>query len=128
MQKAKLFFCRDGATDDIIQFFDDDVYTQMVRIVYTPQEHTEKSNEFYLTRSATLLYVSQILKSMEHDNDPFEFVQLQTALHPSVIYPVEDLSEPSVRHLIEDMLEQALSAEVAEVKLKRTVRSPTYRS
>lgn len=127
MQKVKLFFCRSGLQDDIIQFFDDDVHVDMVRIVYTPQEHTEKSNEFYLTRRAALLYVSQILKSMAYDNDPFEFVQLQTVIQPSIILPVADVSSEA-RYLLEDMIEQALSANVDEIKLKRTVRSPRLRS
>lgn len=123
MQKVKLFFCRSGMQDDIIQFFDDETHEDMVRIVYTPQEHTEKSNEFYLTRRAALMYVSQILKSMAYDNDPFEFVQLQTVIQPSVILPVSDVSGEA-RYLLEDMIEQALSANVDEIKLKRTVRAP----
>lgn len=127
MQKVKLFFCRSGMQDDIIQFFDDETHTDMVRLVYTPQEHTEKSNEFYLTRRAALLYVSQILRSMAYDNDPFEFIQLQTVIQPSIILPVADVSSEA-RYLLEDMIEQALSANVDEIKLKRTVRSPRLRS
>ena len=127
MQKVKLFFCRSGMQDDIIQFFDDETHADMVRVVYTPQEHTEKSNEFYLTRRAALLYASQVLKSMAYDNDPFEYVQIQTAIHPSVMYPIGDISGQA-RYLLEDMIEQSLSTNVDEIKLKRTVRAPRLRS
>lgn len=124
MLKVKLFFTRRSGADDIIQIFDDDTYFEMARVVYTPGDNTKTSNEFWLTRRDTLGYVSRILKSMETDSDPFEYVQVQTAIHPSIMVPVCDFTETRSRWLIEDMVEQAIHANVAEVKLKRTVRSP----
>lgn len=123
MLKVKLFFTRREGADDIIQMYDDDSYFEMVRVVYTPGDHQKKSNEFFLTRRDALTYVSRILKSTQSDSDPFEFVQLQTAIHPSILYPTEELGL-SVRIAIEDMIEQALKANIAEIALKRTVRSP----
>lgn len=124
MLKAKLFFTRRNGPDDIIQFYDDEEYFEMVRVVYTPGEHTKKSNEFWLTRRDTFSYVSTVLKSLESDNDPFEYVQLQTAIHPSIMYPVSEFENTYTRWLVEDMLRDAVHANVSEIKLKQTVRTP----
>lgn len=124
MLKAKLFFTRRSGPDDIIQIFDDEIYFEMVRVVYTPGDHTKKSNEFHMTRSATMNYISTIFKSMEEDTDPFEYVQIQTAIHPSIMVSVADVSERGPRWRLEDMVEQAITANVEEIKLKRTVRTP----
>lgn len=124
MLKAKLYFTRRQGTDDIVQFYDDEEYFEMIRIVYTPGEHTKKSNEFWLTRRDTFGYVSTILKSLESDNDPFEYVQLQTAIHPSIMYPVSEFEDTEKRWLVEDMVRDAIHANVAEIKLKQTVRTP----
>lgn len=123
MLKAKLFFTRTGREDDIIQVFDDDEYLEMVRVVYTPGEYTKASNEFYFTRRDAMAYLSSILKSMEADSDPFEFVELQTAIHPSVMYPIGELEDARTRWLIEDMIEQAIRANVFGISLKRNVRT-----
>jgi hypothetical protein len=124
MLKVKLFFTRRQGEDDILQIYDDETYFEMGRVVYTPGDHAKKSNEFYLPRRDILRYVSTIFKSMETDTDPFEFVQIQSAIHPSVIVPIADVSERQTRYQMEDMVEQALYANVEAVKLKRTVRSP----
>lgn len=124
MLKVKLFFTRRNAPDDIVQLYDDEEYFEMVRVVYTPGDHTKTSNEFWLTRRDTFSYISSILKSLESDNDPFEYVQVQTAIHPSVMYPVSEMEETSTRHLIEDMIQDAIHANVVETKLKRNVRTP----
>lgn len=125
MLKTKLFFTRRNGADDILQLFDDETYFEMVRIVYTPGDHLKKSNEFWLTRRDTLTYVSRILKSLESDNDPYEYVQVQTAIHPSVMYPVVALEDSRTRYLVEDMIAEAVHANVTQINLKRTVRTPT---
>jgi hypothetical protein len=124
MLKAKLFFTRRQGADDIIQLYEDDTFFEMVRVVYTPGDHAKKSNEFYLTRSAALEYIDSILSSMGYDADPFDFVQLQTAIHPSILFSVSDVSVRSTRTRIDEMVNQSLKATVSEISLKRTVRSP----
>lgn len=124
MLKVKLFFTRRQGEDDILQIYDDETYFEMNRVVYTPGEHTKRSNVFYLPRRDVLSYVSTIFKSMETDTDPFEYVQVQSAIHPSVMLSVADLEDREKRYQLEDMVEQALYANVEEQKLKRTVRSP----
>jgi hypothetical protein len=124
MLKVKLFFTRRQGEDDILQIYDDETYFEMNRVVYTPGEHTKRSNAFYLPRRDVLSYVSTIFKSMETDTDPFEYIQVQSAIHPSVMLSVADLADREKRYQLEDMVEQALYANVEEERLKRTVRSP----
>jgi hypothetical protein len=126
MLKVKLFFTRRQGADDIIQIYDDDTYFEMAQVVYTPGDHTKKSNSFYLPRADVLKYVSTMFKSMQTDNDPFDYVQIQSAIHPSVMVSVADVSERQTRYQLEDMVEQALYANVEEIKLKRNVRTPVY--
>lgn len=124
MLRVKLFFTRRRGADDIIQMFDDEMYLEMVRIVYTPGDHKKTSNEFHITRASAVEYVSGILRSMENDSDPFDFLQVQTAIHPTVMYSIADVSHDPTRLRIEDMVYEALRAIVEEIKLKRTVRDP----
>jgi hypothetical protein len=124
MLKVKLFFTRAQGADDIIQMYDDETHIDMVRLVYTPGDHTKKSNVFHLTNKDALSYVDNIFDAMEHDTDPFEFVQIQTAIHPSIMFSAMDLSSRRVQDLLDDMIFQALRVNVEEIKLKRTVRTP----
>jgi hypothetical protein len=124
MLKVKLFFTRREGPDDILQVYDDETYFEMANVVYTPGDHSKKSNSFYTSRGSVLDYISTIFKSMETDADPFEFVQIQTAIHPSVMVSVADVSDRQTRYRLEDMVEQALYANVEAIKLKRNVRTP----
>ena len=124
MQKVKLFFTRAAGSDDIVQIYDDDTHVDMARIVYTPGDHAKKSNEFYMTTRDVLSYVANIIRAMNHDVDPFEFLQIQTAIHPSIMFSAMDLSARRVQDTLDDMIFQAIRVNVEEIKLKRTIRTP----
>jgi hypothetical protein len=124
MQKVKLYFTRRAGADDIIQMYDDETHVDMVRLVYTPGDHTKRSHAFHLTSRDALSYVTDILKAMHNDIDPFEYVQIQTAIHPSILFSAMDVGSRRVQDVVEDMIYQALRVNVEEVKLKRTVRTP----
>lgn len=124
MLKVKLFFTRAAGSDDIVQIYDDETHVDMVRIVYTPGDHTKRSNAFHMTTRDVLSYVGNIFRAMSNDTDPFEFMQIQTAIHPSVMVSVMDLSCRRVQDLLDDMIFQAVRVNVEEIKLKRTVRTP----
>jgi hypothetical protein len=124
MLKVKLFFTRRNGADDILQMYDDETHVDMVRLVYTPGDHTKKSNVFHLTTKDVLSYVGNIFSAMDHDTDPFEFMQIQTAIHPSIMFSAMDLSSRRVQDTLDDMIFQAIRVNVEEIKLKRTVRTP----
>jgi hypothetical protein len=124
MLKVKLFFTRRNGDDDIVQMYDDETHVDMVRVVYTPGDHTKKSNVFHLTTRDVLSYVDNILRAMGNDVDPFEFVQIQTAIHPSIMFSAMDVHSRRIQDTLDDMIFQAIRVNVEEIKLKRTVRTP----
>ena len=124
MLKVKLFFTRRNGDDDIVQMYDDETHVDMVRVVYTPGDHTKKSNVFHLTTRDVLSYVDNILRAMGNDVDPFEFVQIQTAIHPSIMFSAMDVGCRRIQDVLDDMIFQAIRVNVEEVKLKRNVRTP----
>jgi hypothetical protein len=124
MLKVKLFFTRRNGDDDIVQMYDDETHVDMVRVVYTPGDHTKKSNVFHLTTRDVLSYVNNILRAMGSDVDPFEFVQIQTAIHPSIMFSAMDVHSRRIQDTLDDMIFQAIRVNVEEIKLKRTVRTP----
>jgi hypothetical protein len=111
MLKATLYIQRtDGrgpSSDDTIQIFEDETHHDMARVVYSTPE-LAKNAEFYLPTSKAILYIRDTLKTLRHDTQPFESVQVTTRIHPSVLYHVSDLDDYEVRHLIEDTIETAI--------------------
>lgn len=81
--------------------------SEIYRIVYlTPELQTTK--RFLATSSQVLSYVEDILTSMRYDVDPFENIQVSTAIHPIVMYHVSDMDESSTRDLILNMLRDSM--------------------
>lgn len=103
------------ANDDIINIYDDDEYRDTVRVTYSTPE-LKKATEFYFTIPQAMSYVSDILKTLRHDAQPFEYVQVSSQIQPVVLYHVADLDCCQVRHLIEDTIETALRRPVFKVK------------
>ncbi len=97
----------DSRGDDIIRISCDDEYVDMYRIQYATPE-LKKKRVFYMTRSKVLAYVSDLLKSLTYDIEPFEAVQVSTIIHPSVVYHVSELDDIGCRRLIEDMVDMSL--------------------
>jgi hypothetical protein len=96
-----------GKKDDILSIYEDDSYLEMYRFVYQAAD-LHRKHTFYLPRSKVIPYVSDLLKSLTHDIEPFEAVQVSSSIFPSVVYHVSDLDDPDVRHLIEDMVSTSL--------------------
>ena len=119
MLKATIYIQRKNTRgpedDDVIRMYEDDEYCEMIRITYSSPE-MKKDNTFYLPISRTMRYLSDTLKTFRHDADPFEHVQVTTAIHPSVLYHVSDLDCRETRWLIEDMVEAALTRPVLRTK------------
>ena len=97
--------------DDIIRIYDDETHHDMVRVVYSTPELT-KDTVFVTSIPEAMLYVRDILKSLPRDSQPFVTLQITTAIHPSILYPVEDLVDTDTRYLIEDTVESALRQNV----------------
>ena len=115
MHRATIRIVRDGgdeSEDDLIRVFDTDC-NDLFRITFFASD-MKRASQFYATRHWALEYVSEILLSITHDSDPFESVQVETAIHPSILYHVVDLDQPSIRRLIENTIDSALRRTVVK--------------
>lgn len=118
MNKCTIRLLRKTLTDshdDIIRVYEDPEFYEMYRITFGCGE-LKKASEFYLDYGRTLEYISNVLKSLSYDTDPFEKVQVETAIHPAVLYHVADMGDREVRHMIEDIVASALRRPVEHVR------------
>lgn len=117
MLKVTLYIQRsrdDTGNDDTVKIYAVDAATDIYRVVYSTPE-LDKKTQFYASRDAVTAYIVDLLASLQHDTDPFEFVQLTTAIHPSVVYHVSDLDEAPIRRLIEDMIYTTLRLKTTKI-------------
>jgi len=122
MLKATVHFVTKENRDDILRIFDDDVHEDMYRVIYKPHDIESGLNEVYLSYRDLQDYVSTIFKSLENDNDPFEYIQIMTPIHPSVMYHTSELEDRDVRWLVEDMVFLACRKAIRRRGLKRTIQ------
>lgn len=99
--------------DDVIEMYDDEDFAEMVLIAFRPAHCA--SREFYLPVNRAVNYVATVLKTLTHDTAPFENVQVDTQIHPAILYHVGDLDDRDIRYLIEDTVESALRRPVTIV-------------
>jgi len=80
-------------------------------VTYSTPEFKHKK-EFVTDARKVCRYIEDTLTSMRHDIDPFENVQVNTTIHPAILYHVSDLDCCNVRDLIMDMIYDALNFHV----------------
>ena len=120
MLKASLYFVNKNNRDDIVRIFDDDVHAEMYRVVFKAHDMAGV-NEFSMTYRDLQNYISDMLKSLQNDTEPYEYVQVMTAMHPTIMYHVSDVETREVRWQIEDMVSLACRSPVYRRGGKRTV-------
>lgn len=115
MQRVTMRFVRDSSDereDDILRIFDTDC-NDLFRITFRAND-MKRANEFMASRSWAVQYISEILHTLIHDTDPFESIQVDTAIHPTVLYHVMDMDEGYVRQLIEDTIDSVLRRNIVK--------------
>ena len=114
--KATIHFTRpNNQPDDILCIYPSDIQN-IYRLVFKPKEYNRIRNEFYMNTTEILNYIGNLLSTFEHDTDPYEKVQLTTAIHPAIMFHVSDFDNHEVRDKFDYMLKIALRTFV-----KRTV-------
>lgn len=108
MNLLSIFVIRDAnnrEADDLITFNTDPITPDLVEITSkffkTPQNLRYKST---VDRSRCPHYVRTLLRSLIHDDEPFEQIQFNSALFPSVLYNVSDLSSDCLNSAIDDLV------------------------
>lgn len=97
--------------DDVIHISTNDDIRGLFDVVYKTPE-LKRSKSFTTTESNVLDYVSDILRALSNDTDPFEHFQLTTAIHPSIFYHVSDLESSLVRGDILAMVRMSMRVDV----------------
>lgn len=116
---ATIYFIQSGQPekDDVVRICstpDADEYI----VSYKPWEYKRVRNEFSLSYMEVLNYVNTIIRSLEHDDDPIDSIQISTAIHPSVMFHLADLETVEIRNIFDDMLRSALRVNVKRITLK----------
>lgn len=104
-----------ASTDDVLRISDDDEYHETYKIEFNPGNGAGQYR-YYLTLSPLMTYISNLLRAMPFDADPFEYLQVDTQMHPTVLYHISDLDDREIRHLVEDTVETALVRSIRKVK------------
>ena len=114
MNRATLLFTRKGrgpASDDRIQIRSLRNSYNIFKVTYhTPELRMDRS--FYTSFEGAMNYVEDVLRSMRHDSDPFEHVQIYTAVHPSTLFHVSSLDEEEPYNIILNMIRDVLRHQV----------------
>jgi hypothetical protein len=114
--KATIHFTRpNNQPDDILYIHQMDV-PNIYHLIFKPKEYVRARNEFYMNTNDLLMYIRNLLSTLEHDTEPYENVQLTTAIHPAILFHVSDMDKFEVRDKFESLLKTALRTFV-----KRTV-------
>lgn len=117
MYATRILFTRRDlgeSSDDAILVTADPDTPDIFEVVYRTPE-VKMDRKFFASYSGVLDYIEDTLTSMRHDMDPFENIQVLTAIHPSVLYHVSDMDESVTRDLIIKMIGDSLRRSVARV-------------
>jgi hypothetical protein len=68
------------------------------------RENADFSRSFVLSRSSAAEYALSLVGTLVQDDDPFEKLQVSSAIFPCVIYRVKTLNEWEVRTAIQDIV------------------------
>lgn len=112
MLKASLYFTRSGrgrAHDDVLHISENENSRELFDIVYKTPE-LRRSKRFTMSEKDVKAYLSNLIRMMSHDSDPFENLQLTTAIQPSIFFHMADAQE-NVYVLLE-MISTALRIDV----------------
>lgn len=100
--------------DDIINISEVEDTRDLFSVSYkTPDFESKKV--FVTTESRVLDYIEDILASLEHDSDPFEHVQVDTAIHPAILYHTSVMDDEETRDHIVQMIRMAMRTDVESI-------------
>lgn len=122
--KATIHFTRRNNLPDDILHIDSTDIQNLYHLIFKPKEFARVRNEFYMNANELLTYIRNLLSTLEHDTDPYENVQLTTAIHPAILFHVGDMDKYEVRDKFETLLKTALRTFVKRTVIPITPVSP----
>lgn len=94
----------DHTSDDTITFKTDSAYPDVVDVIATYSGSKKLSYRYTFPRSRCTHYARTVVRSLVDDAEPFDRVQINSAMFPAVMYNVEDLIRSRVMDAIDEML------------------------
>ena len=100
---------KSGQRDDVVRVFSVADAPDMFKVKYIPNDGNN-SYTFYYNKHRVETYVETMLHTLSSDIEPFCYIQVMTAISPSVVYNVADLESSDIRSEIMDLIHLALEA------------------
>jgi hypothetical protein len=109
MIKARILFCykTDERPDDVVTIYSTDT-AELYHVKFKPGDFDGAWYEVYMTHERLMSYLDTAFKSLQYDDDPFERVQVDAAMYPSIFYHIADLSSSRTRDFILSIVQDAL--------------------
>ena len=96
-----------AAFDDKVVISQSSESSEVYSVAYsTPELRSVRT--FSATYNSVLQYVEDILTSLKYDTEPFEYLQLYTAIHPSVMYHLADVDDSDARRVILNQIRDSM--------------------
>lgn len=94
----------DHTSDDTIAFKVDPAYPDVVDVIATYSGSKKLSYRYTFPRTRCTHYARTVVRSLVDDAEPFDRVQINSAMFPAVMYNVDDLILSRVMESIDEML------------------------
>jgi hypothetical protein len=114
MLKATIHLTRETnrpSEDDVISISEVEDTRDLFSVTFRTPDFSKKK-VFVTTEARVLDYIEDILSSLEYDSDPFQFVQVDSVIHPAILYHTSDLDDGEIRDRIVGMIRMALRTDV----------------
>lgn len=118
MYIATLHLTRTGkasSEDDKILVQYNATYPNLFDVTYTTPE-LKLARRFTVDESKVMDFLSDVLESLPYDHEPFEEVQVSTAIHPNILYAVANIG-CHVRGVILNTIRFALRADIKQKRM-----------
>jgi len=120
--KTKITFIRDGrltgtTSDDVLLIYST-TSPDKFKLIFKPYEYKQYRNEFYMTITETIRYIHDFFQTLQYDIDPFSSIQVDTAIHPSILFHPSDFDNASSRERIEKMISTSLRTDVKRTDIE----------
>jgi hypothetical protein len=104
-----------SSEDDRIVVQHNTTYPNLFDVTYSTPE-LKMARRFTVDETKVMDFLSDILESLPYDHEPFEEVQVSTAIHPNILYAVANIGM-HVRGIILNSIRFALRADIKQKRM-----------
>ena len=118
MYTATLHLTRTGKTsssDDKIVIQHNLQHANLFDVTYSTPE-LKMARRFTVDETKVMDFLSDVLESLPYDHEPFEELQVSTAIHPNILYAVANIGV-HIRSIILNTIRFALRADIKQKRI-----------